>query len=313
MKPADSGEMNGCALNVLQMFLNWQQIQKNYSPATLNAYGSDLKQFENFLSEKKLTLGEPGKIRSGELRNYIAWLHKNGISKSSISRKLSTLRALFSFLEKRKLIDSNPAQGLHNPKQNQYAPKILNVDECFSLLDHVSSEKKKEDFEMELRNRALAELLYGSGLRISEALSLNIDDIQPGCGIVRITGKGSRQRLVPVGEAAKDAIAAWTVYRQNWAVKGEAALFVGKKGKRLNRREAWRIIQSMCVAAGLQKKISPHGLRHSFASHMLMGGADIREVQELLGHKRISTTQKYTHFGLDALIKIYDSSHPRSN
>lgn len=298
---------------VIHMFLVWQDVQKGHSRATLEAYETDLSQFQEFLELGGLTLSEPGKISAAHLRSYIAHMHKNGLAKSSVARKLAAVRSLFHFLEKKKMISNNPCAGLHNPKQGRHVPRLLNVDECFSLLDGPEDMVEEKNPEIVARNHALAELLYGSGLRISEALSLDFEDIQAGAKCVRILGKGGRERLAPIGDAAADAIAQWMMQREKLALPQEKALFVGKKGKRLNRREAGRIMEEMCDQAGLQTRISPHGLRHSYASHMLLAGADLREVQELLGHKRITTTERYTHFGLDALIKIYDSAHPRNS
>lgn len=300
-------------LPLLSMFLVWQDVQKGHSLATIEAYRTDLLQFQDFLAQIGLSLAEPGKIAPAHLRSFIAHMHKSGFAKSSMSRKLASVRALFHFLEKKKLLLNNPCAGLHNPKQGRQVPRLLNVDECFSLLEGSQEATDAENALISARNRALAELLYGSGLRISEALSLDFDDLQTGTKCVRILGKGGKERLAPIGDAAADALALWLTQRDKLALPQEKALFVGKKGKRLNRREAGRIMETLCEQANLQTRISPHGLRHSYASHLLLAGADLREVQELLGHKRITTTERYTHFGLDALIKIYDSAHPRNS
>lgn len=308
---AESGLMHD--LPVINMFLLWQDVQKGHAPATLEAYKNDLLQFQAFLTQIGLTLADPAKITAANLRGYVAHMHKHGLSKSSIARKLAAARSLFHFLEKKKMLLNNPCSGLHNPRQGRNVPRLLNVDECYALLESDSGEAEPENPEIAVRNGALAELLYGSGLRISEALNLDFDDLQTGAKCVRILGKGGKERLAPISDAAADALANWLMQRDKMALPQEKALFVGKKGKRLNRREAGRILEAMCRRANLQTCVSPHGLRHSYASHLLLAGADLREVQELLGHKRITTTERYTHFGMDALIKIYDAAHPRNS
>lgn len=296
---------------LIKSFLGWLEIQKGASSATAKAYGVDLEQLAHYLDEQGMDLATPGKITARQIEGWLARLFRDGIAKSSMARKLAAARSFFNFLRKHGKIDQNPAAKVHNPRQEKQKTRFLNVDEAFCLLDK-SSPEKTENAGLRLRNLALAELLYGAGLRISEALSLNMDDIQPGAAIVRVMGKGARERLAPLTEAAVERINQWLTIRPSIADPGEKALFTGARGKRLHRREAYRIIVSLCQEAGLRKSISPHGLRHSFATHLLDAGADLRTVQELLGHKRLSTTQRYTHLGISALMRVYDAAHPRS-
>jgi integrase/recombinase XerC len=211
-------------------------------------------------------------------------------------------------------VEENTARLVRNPRQETRHPRVLNVDETFALLD-ARSPVAENDFtvkRLHLRNLALAELLYGSGLRISEALALAREDYRPKTNILRVTGKGSRERLAPLSDTSVAALSAWCEVRQHFAGPGENALFVGVRGGRLQRREAVRIIAALCRQAGLTFTVSPHSLRHSFATHLLIAGADLRSVQELLGHKRLTTTQRYTQVSLEHLVSVYDRAHPRS-
>ncbi|EPR39354.1 Tyrosine recombinase xerC [Desulfovibrio sp. X2] len=235
-------------------------------------------------------------------------LHRAGTKKSSMARKLSSLRGFFRFLRTVGEVSATPLAGLSNPKQDKRHPRALNVDQALALLEaHVDPDPAG------LRDLALAELLYGAGLRISEALGLDVEDIDPSLGLVRIMGKGGKERLAPLGTQALTRIARWIEQRGALAADArERALFVGQRGARLDRREAQRIVQRLAGVSGLPQRISPHTLRHSFATHMLEAGADLRSVQELLGHERLTTTQRYTHLNMQHLMQTYDKAHPRA-
>lgn len=308
-------------------FLDWAGLQKGYSPATLVAYRQDLLQFEKWLQGKGLSLNHPEFIEKAQVQGFSAYLFKEGIARSSIARKLSALRSLFRFLMRIHGLPNNPARQVRNPKQHLRHPEVLNVDQIFSLLDEAAEESgnaagleagasnlRSQDKKQaaHCRNMALTELLYGSGLRISEALSLNIQDMRPETGTVRVIGKGSKERLAPLSDTCIRSMRLWLEVRSLLAPQNEPALFVGNRGKRLNRRQAARILDELGASAGLPQHISPHMLRHSFATHLLEGGADLRAVQELLGHARLSTTQRYTHVTLARLMQVYDKAHPRS-
>lgn len=307
----------------LESFIKHLRIERAYSEATIVAYTRDLVQFEEFLNRLELSFQRLDCIEKRDVQAFLVYLHRLGSSKSSISRKLSTLRSFFDYWLRAGKLESTPLDGIRNPKQEKRQPKVINVDQAFALLDTASlsgsdfkkSRRLTDVVEVTLaRDLALLELLYGSGLRISEALSLNARDIDVSSGLVRVMGKGSKERQVPLSSASQEALQKWLAVRGGLlAVPDEPALFVGARGARLNRRQANRIIEEFCIKAGLPQVISAHSLRHSFATHLLQGGADMRSVQELLGHSRISTTQRYTHLNLTRLMEVYDKAHPKGD
>lgn len=299
--------MNKPDPQILKLFILWLDSQKGAAEASQKAYSSDLRQFNDFLAELGISLERPAEITVRHINSYLAFLFQHKVAKSSMARKLAAIRSFFKFMFLQGLVSKNVASNIRNPKQEKRNPAILNVDEVAAVLDQMPA----ENITLHGRNLALAELLYGSGLRISEALALNINDFIPGSRMLRVKGKGSRERLAPLTDSSIERINAWLLMRDSLAQPEEQALFVGSLGKRLNRREAARIIAKLCRQAGVKSEISPHGLRHSFATHLLMAGADLRSVQELLGHKRLATTQKYTHLSLENLTKVYDAAHPR--
>ncbi len=324
----------------IDMFLAHLASEKGYSPATVTAYAKDTEQFHFFLQHEDCGLHRPEDVTRRHIQRFLTDLHRIETAKSSMGRKLSSLRAFFRFMLRLRLVKVDPMAGLHNPKQEHRHPKSLNVDQAFALLDGVACPKRVEQTDaapsaeqgelvqkqqtrrkttdpkileaLRERDLCLAELLYGSGLRISEALSLNVLDIDSRSGVVRVVGKGNKERLVPMSDTSNTALQTWLSMRSRIAANSEQALFVGSRGMRLNRRQANRIIEDLCTQAGLPQTISPHGLRHSFATHLLEAGADLRSVQELLGHERLSTTQRYTHLTLTHLMDVYDKAHPRS-
>ncbi len=311
-----------------EMFLTNLELGKGYSPLTISAYRNDLEGFEAVLSLSGLSLVNPEHIEKKHIQQFMADLHRQGISKNSVARKLSSLRAFFRFCGKMRLVEKLPTEGIRNPKQEKRHPKVLNVDQAFMILDgpqaggnedgQVQAHAWKKD-AIRLRDVALAELLYGSGLRISEAVSLNVEDIYlpaQGGGTAKVMGKGGKERLAPLSDTSITALERWLQARKGLDIpKGrrtEHALFTGERGGRLNRRQGARIIEKLCRLAGLPQVVSPHGLRHSFATHLLEAGADMRAVQELLGHSRLATTQRYTHLNLARLMEVYDKAHPKA-
>lgn len=331
----------------IMAFISHLNVEKSYSHATSAAYQRDLEQFAAFLDQEKV-VESPGLqahlIKKQHVQKFLVWLHLNHTSKSSIARKLSTLRSFFSYLLRLGQIEQLPTEGIKNPKQEKRQPTVINVDQAFALLDiketnssdlNISFEKKSKQKKSEkkldsspqqravneaiwARDVALLELLYGSGLRISEALGLELKAVDPNSGLVRVMGKGSKERQVPLSHSSQKALQEWIALRPVLAntggeSKAETALFVGSRGARLNRRQANRILEDFCLKAGLPQVISAHSLRHSFATHLLQGGADMRSVQELLGHSRISTTQRYTHLNLTQLMQVYDKAHPKGD
>lgn len=294
---------------LIDTFITWLDLQKNASPATQRAYRADLEQFAAWLADEGVDAGAPETISDRHIKSFVADLFRKKIAKSSLARKLAAIRSFLQFLFRQGVVSRNVAVDVHNPRQEKRHPPMLNVDEAFNMLEN-SADIGGNDLLS--RNLALAELLYGSGLRVSEALGLDLRDVQLEAGIARVMGKGARERLAPMSDASIDAMGIWLQERPLFALPQENAVFVGARGKRLNRREANRIIKDLCLRAGLKKVISPHGLRHSFATHLLSAGADLRTVQELLGHKRLTTTERYTELSLDRVIAIYDSAHPRA-
>jgi integrase/recombinase XerC len=293
-------------------FLAWLEFQKGISEATVAAYARDLLDFELFLRREGLSLARPQEVSRQHVRRFSASLFHAGLARSSTARKLSALRSLFRYLLRARKTDGDPCRGVRNPRQEQRHPSMLNVDQVFALLAGKPSPGATQDGALLLRDLALLELLYGSGLRVSEALGLNAADCRPESGVIRVMGKGGKERQVPLSDTSRESLAAWLGVRAQIARPGDTALFPGKRGGRLNRRQAARLLGEHASLAGIPQRVSPHDLRHSFATHLLEGGADLRSVQELLGHSRISTTQRYTHLNLDALARVYDSAHPRA-
>ena len=292
-------------------YLLWLKSRHGESSATVRAYATDLEQFLQFLSERNVSGENPCEIREEHLEAFVADCFRRGTSKRSLARKLAALRSYFHYLLHEKAIAEDPSFAVRNPRQDKTEANIPNVDEMFVLLD----EPVDKTDPCVLRDLALAELLYGSGLRISEALALNLTDLASvhEKNVLKVLGKGKRERLVPVSDMSKERLKDWLFVRANLALPGEEAVFVGARGKRLNRREAWRITEALAQKANLNRPLSPHGLRHAFATHLLEAGMDLRSVQELLGHKRLTTTQHYTHVSLKELIAVYDSAHPRKD
>ncbi|MDC0335631.1 tyrosine recombinase XerC [Pseudodesulfovibrio sp.] len=289
-------------------FLAFLEVEKGYSGATIRSYGTDLVQFEDFLKRVKRSLEKPKRINRDHVRGFLAEMHRQSLSKTSMGRKLSSLRAYFKYLLKHKVIAKDPMAGIRNPKQEQRHPQVLNVDQAVAMME-AAIEPDPEG----LRDIALAEVLYGSGLRISEAIGLDLNDLDS--DVIRVTGKGSKERIVPLSDAAMKRIRRYIEQRHAFLQDdySEQAVFLGiRSGKRLNRRAANRIIAKLGKLAGLPKDVHPHMLRHSFATHMLEAGADLRSVQELLGHERLTTTQRYTHLDMQRIMQVYDSAHPRA-
>lgn len=293
----------------LASFIGWLELNKSFSQATCKAYASDLGQFSAFLEARGLDADNPAQITASDCEAWAGQLFRESYAKSAIARKLAAVRAFFRYLVRRGAIETSPAARLRNPKQELRQPRVINADEAFAMLD---GEAAGDNPGLAARDKALAELLYGSGLRISEALNLDLRDYNPGAHALRVMGKGGRERVCPLSDTCREALAIWLAWRPQIAAPGEEALFVGAMGRRLQRRQAARIIEALAQAAGIASHVSPHGLRHAFATHMLDSGADLRGVQELLGHRRLATTQRYTHLSLERIIAVYDSAHPRS-
>lgn len=289
----------------VQQFLLFLDAQKGYSPATTASYRTDLVGLHAFLQRRDKGLEHPEAITKQDVTAFLADLHRQGMAKSTVCRKLSGLRSFFRFLQRRKLIEADPCATLKNPKMPKHHPQVLNVDQALQLVEADVSQSPAA-----LRDLALVELLYGSGLRISEALGLDYAHLDLDRQLARVLGKGRKERIVPLTDAAVARLRRYLERRGEFLPRPEEqGIFLGARGGRLDRRQADRIIKDLAVCGSIPQ-ISAHTLRHSFASHMLQAGADLRSVQELLGHSRISTTQRYTHLDLAQIMKVYDSCHP---
>ena len=302
---------------LIDFYIKALKTQKGYSEHTVRNYRSDLEQFLGFLREKDAgeakTEQEPAieSIDFLAIREYFSNLF-SAARRTTVARKMSALKSFFSFLEKRGLIINNPAADLTAPRQEKYIPTYLPVDEMFRLLQRPDQARP-----LGLRDLAILEVLYSCGLRVSELVGLDIKSIDFDQRLVRVLGKGNKERIVPVGKEAVKAVrhyleAALPLRKKTGGEAGTGPLFINARGSRLSTRSVANIVKKYGKAGGLMLDISPHALRHTFATHLLDGGADLRSVQELLGHESLSTTQKYTHVSLDKLMEVYDKAHPRS-
>ena len=286
-------------------FIQYLQTERNYSLHTLRAYRTDLDRFAGAAGIEAQSAVE--KIDMHAVRSALAPLRKSGLSARSVQRLLSSLRSFFRFSQRQGFCTTNPAADVRAPRTARALPKLLDVDQTTQLLDAAV-----ESGWIYQRDLAIAELLYSSGLRLAELCSLDIDSIRSDA-IVRVTGKGNKTREVTVGRKAIEAVQRWLKERSAIAQEDEKALFVTKQGRRLSARSVRTRLYQMGVRQGLDQRLHPHLLRHSFASHILESSSDLRAVQEMLGHANLSTTQIYTHLDFQHLAKVYDQTHPRAN
>jgi integrase/recombinase XerC len=301
----------------IQRFIHYLSLEKNASPHTCRCYRKDLEGFEDFLKSSGIYLSPTGgveieKVDRIAIRKYLSFLHRRN-KKSSIARKISTLRSFFRYLIREQVISFNPAKSVSTPKVEKTLPTTLTVDEAFRLMESPKSLPEKPSAaskENRLRDRAILELLYSSGLRVSELVGLNFNQLDSDLGIVRVMGKGRKERIVPVGAKAIEALKAY--FEERRVFKGENPIFINSFGGRLTARSVGRLIKKYTRHSGIFRRVSPHSLRHTFATHLLDAGADIREIQEMLGHSSLSTTQRYTHVSMGKLMEVYDKAHPRS-
>lgn len=292
-------------------FLAYLRDQRHASEQTIRAYASDLAQFGRFLEVDHVGGPPPGPegIDDTAIRAFVASLHRAGLEKSSVARKLSAVRAWLQHAVREERITANPGRDVKPPRIPRKLPRHLTVDEVFALLDRIPV----DDFAG-ARDRAILELLYAAGLRVGELAALDLEDVDLASGLVRVMGKGRKERIVPFGSKASGAIRRWLETAATVRGRGSEgeALFLNVRGGRLTDRSVRRILDRRLSEAALAARVSPHALRHSFATHLLGAGADLRAIQELLGHSSLSTTQRYTHVGIDALMDVYDRAHPRA-
>lgn len=297
-------------IKTIELFTRWLETEKGYSGHTVSGYRRDLREFCLHIGEGvSLNTITPGKVRT-----FIVSLHGRN-SGATVARKLSALRSFFRFGLRRNLLGSDPLAGISGPKVGRFIPVFLTVDETFALL-----ESPGEQDRYMLRDLAILELLYSTGVRVSELVSRNVTDLDFIEEVLTVRGKGNKERLVPVGRPAIEAVRSWLSQRSQLMLQRagrgreveKEALFLNGRGSRLTSRSVERLVKGYGERAGINQIVTPHALRHSFATHLLEMGADLRSVQELLGHASLSTTQRYTHLTLDHLADVYDKAHPLS-
>ncbi|MFH0844916.1 MAG: tyrosine recombinase XerC [Pseudomonadota bacterium] len=302
--------------DLIEEFIHSLRSEKGYSEHTIRNYRNDLRQFLNFILREKGVAGEGEPQVSLEfidlflIRGFLGSLFDR-CKKTTIARKLSTIRSFFYFLERKGSKADNPAAEISTPKLGRYIPAHLPVDEMFRLLEGPDRGKP-----LGLRDLAILETLYSCGIRVAELAGLNLSSIDYDQRLLRVLGKGNKERIVPIGRKALEAVKNYFEGTLSWRRRGDGdagdgPLFINQRGGRLTTRSIGRIVKRYGRECGLLTEISPHSLRHTFATHLLDGGADLRSVQELLGHVSLSTTQKYTHVSLDRLMEVYDKAHPR--
>ena len=296
--------MNKNAEQIRENFLHHLETEKRFSANTVASYRRDLESLEKYCLDQKITVWR--NLKTHHLRTYTAKIFSRGLGPRSIQRRLSGIRSFMNYLLREGLIKSNPASGVKTPKAPKRLPNVLDVDQINQLLNI------RETSPTSLRDKAILELLYSSGLRLSELVNLNPIDLNLKDKSLMVMGKGGKTRLVPIGQKAIEAVNQWLDVRSKLAKTDEEALFVGTKGVRLGQRAIQARITHWGKKNGIQQGVYPHLLRHSFATHLLEASGDLRAVQELLGHKDISSTQIYTHLDFQHLAETYDKAHPRS-
>jgi integrase/recombinase XerC len=287
--------------SALERYLSHLRHERRLASHTLSAYSRDGAQLLALSAKRPLD-----SLGAQDIRRFIATLHGQGQSPRSLARTLSCWRGFFDWLGRHREVAANPCAGVRPPRAARHLPKTLSPDEAVGLVAF------EDDSDLGIRDRALFELAYSCGLRVSELTGLDVAAVDLKSGEVRVTGKGSKTRIVPVGAPAVQAIRRWIAVRAGLARAGETALFIGRAGRRMAPREVQRRIKRRALAAGLAVDVHPHMLRHSFASHVLQSSGDLRAVQEMLGHASIASTQVYTHLDFQHLAKVYDAAHPRA-
>lgn len=291
-------------------FLRFLSVERNAAALTIKSYREDLTALVDYLQQACGRLPSPGEITPLDLRGYVSAMHDAGYAKTSVSRRLASLRTFYKFAQREGLADSNPAKPLRNPRKDRKLPHFLSTDEIGLLLTAPPASSTQG-----MRDRAILETMYSAGLRVSEVVGMNDGDLDLDQGLVRIRGKGRRERLSPVGSFARKALARWLTKRKlspKEPASELAPIFTNRFGRRLTTRSVARMLEKYLRASGLDLRTTPHTLRHSFATHLLDRGADIRSVQELLGHKSLVTTQIYTHVSTAGLRAVYERAHPRA-
>jgi integrase/recombinase XerD len=287
-------------------FINYLSVERGLAPNTLESYERDLRQFTQFLNDKSISLSD---VAQTNIVAYLIHLKRKGRASSTVSRNLASIRSFYGFMWQEKYVEDNPASNLDSPKQEKHLPRVLNMVEVERLLEMPDLSTPAGQ-----RDKAMLEVLYATGLRVSELIGLDIGDIDLEFGYVRCIGKGSKERIVPLGTKAIEAVNQYVVHGRVKLQSGVGGrrLFVNQRGRGLTRQGFWKIMKKYARMAGIKGEVTPHTLRHSFATHLLENGADLRSVQEMLGHSDISTTQIYTHVTRKRLKEVFASAHPRA-
>ena len=296
----------------LTRFFSYLQSERRYSAHTVSAYRRDINHFIKGCDLDLSRAIQWDDIKQADIRRCLAALHRQGLSGKSLQRWLSTIRSLYKFLCRFDMATNNPATGVPAPKTPKRLPRTLNVDELSQLLDTGNKKTTADDNRLDVRDNAMMELMYACGLRLSELSGLDLQDIDWQQQVIQVTGKGQKQRRLPFGGKAKEAVNGWINQRIIIAKENEAALFVSTRGTRLSNSSIQKRFKKMALTRGLNTNVYPHMLRHSFASHILESSKDLLAVQELLGHANLSTTQIYTHLDFQHLAGVYDDAHPRA-
>ena len=300
--------------NHIADFQIYLEVQRNVSKHTLKAYIADVEEFNSFLRESDIIKKSDAliNVEPETIRTYLSHLYRKKVKKVTVNRKIYSLRSFYKYLLRAGKIKNNPAEMVQTAKTEKYIPTFLSVDEMFQLLGD-----QGDNSVSGLRDHAMLELFYSSGLRLSELAGLNVTDLDFRQALVKLRGKGKKERIVPVGQKALQAIDEYI--KKTTEVRKECddnlfnnPLFLNARGKRITARSIARIVDAMTVKSGIGRKISPHALRHTFATHLLNAGADLRSIQEMLGHESLSTTQKYTAVNINRMMEVYDKAHPRA-
>lgn len=296
--------------SAIQSFLNYLRVERNCSALTIKSYSEDLESILEYFRDYAGGVPEPDAVTVAALRGYVAYMHECNYSRATMARRLACLRSFFRYCCREQLASSNPAKALRTPRAGRRLPHFLSAEQVVQLL-----QAPPANDPMGLRDRAILETLYSAGLRVSELASLNLTSWDVDSGIVRVMGKGRKERVAPIGQHASQALARWIEVREPDPTAPQiqqAAMFLNKRGRRLTTRSVGRMLEKYLKQTGLDRLTTPHTLRHSFATHLLDGGADLRSVQELLGHKSLTTTQIYTHVSTKRLREAYEHAHPHA-
>jgi integrase/recombinase XerD len=294
----------------LETFINYLSVERGLSKHTLSAYRNDISALIGFLSENKLADQTWNNVGESNIRAYLDDLDERGYALTTKSRKIASAKSFFNFMKEEQIIEGNPLSDVRQPRTGQSLPKALSIEDVDRLLGASSDSDTTEDS----RDLAMVELMYAAGLRVSELVGLNLRDVDLDAGTVRTIGKGSKERVIPIYDTAVESIAEYITYFRpaHSRYQSEKALFLNRRGRRLTRQAYWLRLNKLATKVGISSKITPHMLRHSFATHLLHGGASLRHLQELLGHSSIATTQIYTQLTSEHVRSEYTKAHPRA-